>query len=277
MNYRIIADSSINRHYFEGINFVSCPLKIRTPQAEYVDDDTIDLEKMVEDMSTTKGKSSTSCPNVYEYLQAFEGYDDIFVVTISGHLSGSANAAENAKREYLEKYPDRHVLVIDSLSTGGEMELIVERIHELIMQGLDFQQVCDGIDEYRKHSHLIFTLECMQNLVNNGRCPKVLAAVCEILNIRFVGIASVDGQLQLAAKARGEKKTILAVVEEMKKHGFKHSKVRISHCFNENAANQLAELIEENFPGSDIRICPMTGLCSYYAEKGGMIIGYDDL
>ncbi len=277
MNYRIVSDSSINKHHFEGMNFISCPLKIRTPSGEYVDDDSLDLVKMVEDMSTTKGKTSTSCPNVHEYLEAFRGYDDIFVITISGNLSGSANAAEKAKEEYLRENPDAHVMVIDSLSTGGEMELIAERIYELVQEGYDFFQIQDAVNEYRKHTHLIFSLESMQNLVNNGRVSKILASICGILNIRFVGIASDDGHLQLANKARGEKKTIIAIYEEMLKRNYKGSKVRISHCFNENAASQLKDMILEGFPGADVTVIPMSGLCSYYAEKGGMIIGYDDL
>ena len=60
-------------------------------------------------------------------LRAFEGAKHIFVVTITGTLSGSHNSAQLAKNIYLEEHPDTQIHVIDSLSAGGEVDLIVEK------------------------------------------------------------------------------------------------------------------------------------------------------
>jgi len=118
-------------------------------------------------------------------------------------------------------------------------------------------------------------LESLSNLVKNGRVSPAVAAVAGILGVRMVGKASDEGTLQPLHKCRGEKKAILTIIKEMKEHGFKGGKVRISHCFNENMANSIKELILSEYPNTDIDICVCSGLCSYYAEKGGVLVGFE--
>ena len=57
--------------------------------------------------------------------------------------------------------------------------------------------------------------------------------------------------------------------------GYEGGKVRISHCLNENAANQLKESILVLYPQADVQIRPTGGLCSFYAEAGGLMIGFE--
>ena len=100
MKFKIAADSSSNVLRFPGVDFVSVPLTINTEAAEYVDDENLNVEKMVEEIKETKGKSGTSCPNIHDWLQAFEGADRIFAIAITSNLSGSCAAAIQAKEEY---------------------------------------------------------------------------------------------------------------------------------------------------------------------------------
>jgi fatty acid-binding protein DegV len=74
---------------------------------------------------------------------------------------------------------------------------------------------------------------------------------------------------------RGERKAIPSILSNMKKMGYKGGKVIIDHCFNENAAKQLKELIRMEFKHADIRIGTTKGLCSFYAEQGGLLIGFE--
>ena len=132
MKFKIVSDSSANIFSFPGVAHTSVPLKINTAAAEYVDDENLDVAKMVREIQETKGKSGTSCPNVHDWLQAFEGADFIFVITITSNLSGSYASACQARDLYVESHPKAKVYVIDSLSTGPEMRLIMERIREWI-------------------------------------------------------------------------------------------------------------------------------------------------
>jgi len=66
------------------------------------------------------------------------------------------------------------------------------------------------------------------------------------------------------------------MVTQMKAQGLKaKSKVRISHCLNEEAANKLKELLLHDYPDMDIAIYPCRGLCSFYAEQGGLLVGFE--
>ena len=61
----------------------------------------------------------------------------------------------------------------------------------------------------------------------------------------------------------------------MKEMGFAGGKVRISHCLNEKGAQMVADMIRADFPDADIAMDCAKGLVCYYAEKGGMLIGFE--
>ena len=118
-------------------------------------------------------------------------------------------------------------------------------------------------------------LESMQNLANNGRVNKIVAKAAGILGIRAVGRASDIGTLEPLDKCRGEKKAITVLADRMVSMGYDGGKMRISHCLNLTAAETLRTNILAAFPEADVQIRPTGGLCSFYAEKGGMIIGFE--
>ena len=101
MSFRIVADSSCNVLTLADDNYTTVPLKIVAAK-EYVDDVNLDLAGMVEDLKNHKGTSGTSCPNVGEWLDAFGDAEYVFGVTITKHLSGSYNAAQQAAQTYME-------------------------------------------------------------------------------------------------------------------------------------------------------------------------------
>ena len=275
MKIRIVADSSADLITNLEKNIVSVPLKIRTDYKEYVDDENLDVQEMATDLSTYKGKSGSSCPGVGDWIEAFGDADRVFCITITSNLSGSYNSAMVAKDTYESENPEKKVCVIDSLSAGPELKLIKEKIEELIEQGKEYEEICETIKEYQQKTHLTFFLKSLTNLANNGRVNPAVAKIAGVLGIHVVGIASAVGTLEQKAKSRGEKKAILSVWEQMKELGYKGGKVRIDHCFNEAAANELIGMIKSEYPDADV-VCDTTrGLCSFYAETGGMLIGLE--
>ena len=270
---KIVVDSSANMATNHTV--ASVPLKIITENKEYIDDANLNTAAMVWDLQTYNGKSSTACPSPQDWLDAFEDAPYVFCIAITSNLSGSCNAANIAKADYEQEFPDRKVCVIDSLSTGGEMELIAEKLQELVTTDLDFTEICETIKEYQQHTGLMFMLESMQNLANNGRVSKIVAKAAGILGIRAVGKASDVGTLEPLDKCRGEKKAIAALADHMVSLGYEGGKMRISHCLNPAAAETLKANILAAYPHADVQIRPTGGLCSFYAEKGGMIIGFE--
>lgn len=276
MIYKIAADSSANLSAFNGVAFANVPLKIVTAQREFTDGPELDLPEMLSYLEDYKGRSGTSCPNVGDWLDAFGDADRVFALTITSNLSGCYNAAAQAKAEYEEAHPDRRVCTLDSLSTGPEMVLIAEKLRELIAMDLDFDEIETEIRSYMTHTHLLFSLESLNNLARNGRVSPLVAKAAGLLGIRVVGKASDHGTLEPMHKCRGAKKALAAIVSDMKALGYSGGKVRVAHCQGAENAEALKALVAADFPDSDIQLHPCAGLCSFYAERGGLLVGFED-
>lgn len=272
-NIKIVVDSSSDLVALRQIPFASAPLKIVTDNKEYVDNTELDVHAFAEEMYSYKGTSRTSCPNVTDWIEAFGDAEKIFCLTITSNLSGSYNSACLAKTIYEEDHPGRRVEVIDTLSAGPEIALMAKKIRDMIVDGKDFDTVAEEIKGYK--TELLFMLESMKNLANNGRVGRLAATAAGVLGIRAVGRASDEGTLEMLSKCRGTIKALDAIVEYMKDFGFYGGRVRIAHCLNENAAKILAKKIKSEFPSANIVIVECRGLCSFYAERGGMLVGYE--
>mgnify|MGYP003362075818 FL=1 len=279
MTWKIIADSGCDYREIADLatdtSFKSVPLTIQVDSEIFVDNANLDIDLMMEKMYATSTASKSACPSPDDYLRSFEGAENIFVVTITGSLSGSHNSAQLAKKLFLEERPETNIHVIDSLSAGGEVDLIITKLNELIKEGLSFDQVVEAITRYQENIKLLFVLAKVDNLVKNGRLNKLIGAVVGLLNIRMVGEASETGTLELLQKARGAKKALTAAVDEVLKAGYKGGRIIIAHRNNEKFCQQFTEVIKEKFPAADISFLPTSGLCSFYAEEGGLLLGYE--
>lgn len=276
MNFKIVSDSSSDIKELSGIDFESVPLKIITDEKEYVDDSSLDVVGMLNDLKKYKGKSRSSCPNSEEFLNAFGDCENIFCITITSNLSGSFNSASLAAKSYLEAHPDRKVHVIDSLSTGPECALVIEKLRELILAGGDFESIKAEIADYNlNHTRLLFALENMHNLANNGRVSPIAAKMAGLLGIRAIGRASDVGTLEMICKSRGPIAAANDILSNMTRDGYNGKRVKIHHANNLPAAELLVSKIKERFPEATIEIAGAGGLCSFYAEQGGLLVGFE--
>lgn len=276
MSIKIVADSSSNLFELKGAAYACVPLKINTREKEYVDTAELDVSAMVEELRHEKGPSHTSCPNTQEWLDAFGDAEGVFAVAITASLSGSYSAAVHAGELYKEEHPERKVCVMNSLSTGPEMELIVDRIRDGVTQGRTFEEIEEDVGAYMNRTHLIFMLRSLTNLARNGRVSHAAAGIAGVLGICVVGKASDEGTLEQLHKCRGEKRAVETMYAEMKKLGFCGGKLRIAHCQNAELADQLAGMALAEFPETDVNIRSCAGLCSFYAERGGLLVGFDE-
>lgn len=276
-NVKIVADSSANLLERAVIPFASAPLKIITDQREFIDDAALDVAGMVTWFDSYKGRSKTSCPNPSDWMEAFGGADEVFCVAITSGLSGSYNAACIAKQMYEAENSGKRVCVIDSLSTGPEMVLLIEKLEEYIGKEMSFDEICDAIAKYQQQTGLVFMLESLKNFAANGRVSPAVAKIAGVLGIRIVGKASDQGTLEPVHKCRGQAKSLTAIVEHLKDNGLRQGKLRIAHCENPEAALALQERIQTALPQAQVQIHTLRGLCSYYAEKGGLLVGYEKL
>lgn len=273
MKTRIISDSSCNIWELEGVDFVTVPLTISTDEKTFVDDESIDVHEMLDYLVQYKDRSYTACPGIDSWLAAFSGADEIYVVTLTSGLSGTFNSALAAKKIYEEQNPAAKVYVVDSLSTSSEQLLIVEKIVALKTAGADFDEVCDKIEKYKSKTRLFFAFKSLHNFAQNGRVPKILAQAIGVLGISIIGTASEEGTVKPLSKCRGSKAVITSLINQLKSAGYKGGRLNVCHVENESLATLFMEKVKNIYPSADINVYPSRGLCAYYGERGGIMIG----
>lgn len=273
MKRKIVADSSCDMWELNGVDFAVAPMTISTDNKHYVDNQELDVHLMSEELAKYKGVSHTACPSVGSWLDCYEGYDEVFVVTLTGAMSGTYNSAMTAKGIYEEENENVKVHVFDSLSTGPEMRLLIEKLKEMIEEDLPFEEIVEKGQDYLNHTRLFFALKSLHNFAMNGRVSKAVASAIGVLNISIFATASAEGTIQQISKCRGEKKVVKSMIEHLENAGYHGGKVRISHANNLKLAHNVRDKILELYPHADIIVYPMGGLCTYYAEIGGLLVG----
>ena len=272
---KIVSDSSSDLIVLDNIEFASSPMKIITAKREFVDDENLNVDEMANFFNQYKERSQTSCPNPADWLDAFGDADDIICVTITSALSGSYNSACTAKELYEAENEGKRVFVLDTLSAGPEITLVVRKLEELVKSGMAYEGVCEKIQEYTKRTGLVFMLKSLKNFAANGRVSPLVAKLVGFAGICIVGKASDEGTLEPTHKCRGENRSLETLINDLKELGLKNGKVSIGHCQNEGAATKLKQMIESTFEKVQVEIHKLRGLCSFYAEKGGLLVGFE--
>ena len=274
---KIVSDSSSDLIVLDNIEFASSPMKIITAKREFVDDENLNVDEMADFFNEYKERSQTSCPNPADWLDAFGDADDIICVTITSALSGSYNSACTAKELYEAENEGKRVFVLDTLSAGPEITLVVRKLEELVKSGMAYEGVCEKIQEYTKRTGLVFMLKSLKNFAANGRVSPLVAKLVGFAGICIVGKASDEGTLEPTHKCRGENRSLETLINDLKELGLKNGKVSIGHCQNEGAATKLKQMIESTFEKVQVETHKLRGLCSFYAEKGGLLVGFEKI
>lgn len=278
MKWNIVADSSIDLFELEtpqeNIDFSTVPFSIGVGDVNYIDDENLNISELLAAMKECKTASRTACPSTGDWCEQFEKEGNVLAITITSGLSGSYNSACAARDLVLEEHPDKKIHIIDSLSTGPELILILRKLCELIGEGKDFDTVVEEIHKHMNHTHVAFALCSFDNLVKNGRMNKVTGFIANKLGLLGIGIASEKGTVEVKGVARGRKKAIETIIADMKQRGTYVKDVIIDHCQNIEFAEQVKAEIQNVWNDANVTIIPTRGLCSYYAELGGLIIGF---
>ena len=277
--FKIVADSSCDltslAHLSSDLQFGRAPLRILVGDTEYVDEAGLDTRAMMDAVYAFKGKTGSACPSPEEYADHCRSADETYIVTISSNLSGSYNSAVLARDLVLAESPEKKIHVFNTFTAGPELSLIVEEIARLASSGLPFEMVCAEVERYMQRTALLFQLNSLENLTKNGRVSKMAGMTAKLLGIHMIGIASDVGTVQPLHKCRGTEKTYRLVLQEMRERGFTGGRVILGHAFQEKGADMMKSMILEEFPSARITVMPLSGLCCYYAEEGGLLIGFE--
>lgn len=276
--YRVIVDSSadMSAEFKEKYPATVAPFKLYIEDKEYIDDDTLDVEQFVEDFSASKVTPRSACPSPEDFRALFHPTEETYVVTISGKLSGTYNAAELAKKLYLMEHPEAKIHVIDSKAAASAESLLVRMVHDYKSQGMDYEQTMQAIDLFRDNMKCYFISESLDNLIKNGRISKLKAIIANTLHIIPIMGSDGTGEIKLYDKIRSAnrayKRLLEMVQEELSKGGKKI--IAISHVSNWEKATSLMK----EFCGWDgvaeVISSKCAGLSSLYADRKGIIVSF---
>ena len=278
MTMHIVSDSSCDLFDLNAadgsFDFSTVPFTIQIGKQEFLDEQEMDIEAMLRENETSAEIGRTACPSPQAWLERFSKPGPVLAFTISSALSGSYNSAVAAKQLLLQSEPDKEIEIIDSRATGPKTALLIRLARSLVEKQLSFEAIVQAVRETSDRTQVVFALKSYHNLIKNGRVSKLKALVAGHLGFWGIGVASEAGEIAMRGKARGVKSMVRFLLNEIRETGLAGKNVVISHCFNEETARELKQGIQELFTGVSVDILPTRGLDSFYAERGGLIIGY---
>ena len=229
----------------------------------YLDDlgKTMDFKEFYDRMEQGED-TKTSQLNVEEYMNHFERYlaqgKDVLHLTLSSGISGTINSAYIARDDLKDKYPDRKLIIVDSLAASGGFGLLVDKLADLRDEGKPIDEVAEYALRNRLRLHHWFFTTDLTFFIKGGRVSKVSGFFGNMLNICPLLNVNDEGKLIPRFKIRTKKKVIEACVEQMVLHAENGAdyagKCFINHARCPEDAKAVAELVEDKFPALKGRI-----------------------
>ena len=278
MSFKIIVDSccDLTPAQLREECFVKVPLTIRVGGHTIVDDDTFDQGELLWRMKESETAPQSACPSPMQYLEAFDcGADDLYVVTLSALLSGSHNAAAQARSIWLEDHPGANVHIFNSCSASAGEVLVALKIQELGPSGMDFTTVVDQVSRYINEMQTYFVLETLDTLRKAGRLSRVQSLVTSTLRIKLLMGATPEGEICKKGQAMSVKQALNKMVALMA-DDLKHVGKRLSivHCNCLERAFYVKELAMKQCRFDEILVSDTGGIATMYANDGGIVVAY---
>ena len=277
MSYKIVVDSccDLSAQMAQDPCFVRVPLTIRAGGSTFVDDSGLDQGDLLWAMRQSQEAPATACPPPQAYLDAYQGADDVYVVTLSALLSGSHNSAEQARVLLEEEQPERNIHVFNSCSASSGEVLAALKIQELASSGMPFKKVVREVEQFIYQMQTLFVLESLDNLRKNGRLTKLQAVVTSALKIKLLCGATPEGEICKLGQALSMKQALNKLVERIAADpAHKGRTVAICHCGCLDRAFQVKRRIEETCQAGKILILEAGGITTVYANEGGIVVAY---
>jgi len=212
---------------------------------------------------------------VYE-RQLKEG-KDILAVTLSSGLSGTYQVCQKVAEELMEKYPERKIIVVDSLRYSTALSLLVIKGCQKQQEGATLEETAEYLEKIKHTIHQMGSMDDMFFLVKTGRISNFKAFFGTIVGINAMADFNRKGLSQVLGKFKGKKRAFDAVIEYM--HGTiidpEKQIIFVAHSNREQAAQALAQRVQEEFSPREIVInhvgmsCGASigpGLCAVFYE-----------
>lgn len=222
-------------------------------------DDQLDPHDFYERMRSGEMPTTNACipDEVQNSFEAYlkEGYD-ILHISFSSGLSASHNNARIAANELAELYPERKIVLVDSLCASLGQGLFVHYAVTMKEQGKSLEEVVAWLEENKLHLCHQFTVDDLFHLHRGGRVSKATAILGTLINVKPVLHVDDEGHLTSVCNVRGRKKALLKLVDNMSEQmeGYQNDIIFISHGDCLEDAEFVAAQVRERFGIQNILI-----------------------
>lgn len=277
MTYRLICDSctDLPAELTADPYVKKAPLRIQVGAETVVDDETFRQGELLQKMRAWPSAPKTACPSPSVYLDQFLEEGDTYVVTLSSQLSGSYNAAMQARAIYQEEGGRGNVHVFNSRSASVGQAQIALLVRELAAKKLPFAQVVERTEAYIRRMQTLFVLENLDNLRKNGRLTRMQALVTGALRVKLLCGATREGEIEKLGQGLSIRQTLARMVSRMADdNDHDGRRLILAHCNCPERAEYVRELIQKRCRFGEILIVPTGGISTVYADDGGIIAAY---
>ena len=277
-NYVLITDSAsdLPSEIAESLEVEILPMKYMVNDTPCIDKD-FDMENFY-NLLRGKALSLTSQTNVEEFSSYFSGYlengKDILYIGFPLSLSGMNNSARIAARELCEKYPERKIIVIDSVSASIGQGLLVYYAALKKKSGATIDEVADFVNNNKLKFCHWFTVDDLYFLKRGGRISQATAVVGSILNVKPLLSMNDEGKLYVFDKIRGKKKVLDLMSSKIENLNSNYKKVFVGHADCLDDAKYVAEKISAENPSLDITITHLGPIIGTHTGPGTVALAF---
>lgn len=277
-NYVLITDSAsdLPSEIAENLEVEILPMKYMVNDTPCVDKD-FDMENFY-NLLRGKALSLTSQTNVEEFSNYFSRYlesgKDILYVGFPLSLSGMNNSARIAAMELSEKYPERKIIVIDSVSASIGQGLLVYYAALKKKNGATIDEVADFVNDNKLKFCHWFTVDDLYFLKRGGRISQATAVVGSILNVKPLLSMNDEGKLYVFDKIRGKKKVLDLMSSKIENLNSDYKKVFVGHADCLDDAKYVAEKISAENPSLDVTITHLGPIIGTHTGPGTVALAF---
>lgn len=277
MTYRLICDSctELPAGMLRDPHVSKVPLSIQVGPDTIIDDESFDQSLLLKKMRAWNDAPKTACPSPKAYMEQFRDDGDNYIVTLSGQLSGSYNAAMQARDIYRDEGGKGNVHVFNSRSATAGQTQVAMLVRELAEQGLRFDELVECVEQRIKGMQTLFVLETLDNLKKNGRLTRMQSLVTGALRVKLLMGATREGEIEKLGQGLSIRQTLARMVAYMAEHaGSMGRRLVITHCNCQDRAEYVRDLVLQKGMFDEIVIEPTGGIATVYANDGGIVVAY---
>lgn len=277
---RIITDSAsdLPKSYIEQHALHVIPTPVVIDDVDYLDGKTIQTEEFYQILDDIKRDVKTYHINPAMFTDAFLPYaqagDSIIYLCFSTGIAGTFNAANIARDNIREDYPDFDLTIIDSKCASIGFGLLVSKLVTMLEKGAGKEELIEAAGYYISHIRHVFTVQTLAYLIKGGRLTKFKGTLAETLDMKPVLIVNESGALAVIKTVRGRKKSLRYLIEYAKENGCHLEDQTIALCHGEDreSLDFVRKLAEETFHPKDTLVSVVG--CAIGAHTGRGLVGF---